>query len=234
MPLIACVDCKREISDRAPACPHCGCPVSAQPAPVRPDIENSKEVRELVTAVVVVTCPNLYSDKEVSDARNFLMKTVGQVPSTEEVVIGFGGEKVMLFIKEVIQSRQELLKETAEMMGIGSGCHLCGKPRSERDPKYDFSLAKNIEKTWGKAIATLALNVVTAPLGVVMTAGPGVKANLVRCRLVMCAKCGAKYKGFLGGINVPMEICRKHPSWNRLLAAGYLNFFDQAQTAEFK
>ena len=31
MPLVECPECKREISDRAASCPHCGCPVSRQP-----------------------------------------------------------------------------------------------------------------------------------------------------------------------------------------------------------
>lgn len=31
--LIACVDCGREISRRAPTCPHCGAPVAATPPP---------------------------------------------------------------------------------------------------------------------------------------------------------------------------------------------------------
>jgi len=26
VPLCVCPDCKREVSARAPACPHCGCP----------------------------------------------------------------------------------------------------------------------------------------------------------------------------------------------------------------
>lgn len=31
MALIECLECRREISDRAPACPHCGMPYSPQP-----------------------------------------------------------------------------------------------------------------------------------------------------------------------------------------------------------
>jgi len=30
MPLTICPDCEREVSDRAPSCPHCGCPMAAQ------------------------------------------------------------------------------------------------------------------------------------------------------------------------------------------------------------
>lgn len=29
MAIIACPDCQKEISSRAPACPHCGCPANA-------------------------------------------------------------------------------------------------------------------------------------------------------------------------------------------------------------
>lgn len=28
MPLIVCIDCDKDISDRIENCPHCGCPVS--------------------------------------------------------------------------------------------------------------------------------------------------------------------------------------------------------------
>ena len=37
MPLITCPDCKKEVSDRAPACPHCGAPIAkaAEPVPVK-------------------------------------------------------------------------------------------------------------------------------------------------------------------------------------------------------
>jgi len=31
MPLIACPECKREVSDRAASCPQCGCPLSPIP-----------------------------------------------------------------------------------------------------------------------------------------------------------------------------------------------------------
>jgi hypothetical protein len=29
MPLITCPDCGKQVSDRAPACPNCGCPISS-------------------------------------------------------------------------------------------------------------------------------------------------------------------------------------------------------------
>ena len=32
MSLIECPDCKKQVSDQAPACPHCGRPIAATPA----------------------------------------------------------------------------------------------------------------------------------------------------------------------------------------------------------
>lgn len=36
MALVNCIECGREISDKASACPHCGCPVEAAKAPIDP------------------------------------------------------------------------------------------------------------------------------------------------------------------------------------------------------
>ena len=41
MALIPCPECKREISDRAESCPHCGCPISKQPPRQVQTTENS-------------------------------------------------------------------------------------------------------------------------------------------------------------------------------------------------
>lgn len=43
MPLIECPDCKKQISDQAPACIHCGCPIQAAQftQPVKPGLDNS-------------------------------------------------------------------------------------------------------------------------------------------------------------------------------------------------
>ena len=42
MALIQCPECGKQISDRAPACPHCGCPLNAAPVSAPPD--RSKEI----------------------------------------------------------------------------------------------------------------------------------------------------------------------------------------------
>ena len=40
MALISCPECKREVSDRAESCPHCGCPLAAAP-----DVVGGRQVR---------------------------------------------------------------------------------------------------------------------------------------------------------------------------------------------
>lgn len=35
MALISCPECRRDVSDKAPACPHCGYPVGGQARPQR-------------------------------------------------------------------------------------------------------------------------------------------------------------------------------------------------------
>jgi len=45
MALIKCSECKREVSDRADACPHCGCPVS-QVSQERPRAAGPQERKE--------------------------------------------------------------------------------------------------------------------------------------------------------------------------------------------
>jgi hypothetical protein len=49
MALIACSDCGREVSDRAPACPQCGAPIAAQAAPAQTTTPGlGKDVRQKV------------------------------------------------------------------------------------------------------------------------------------------------------------------------------------------
>ena len=54
MALIACEECKREISDRAAACPHCGCPIAREPSePARPAEAKAAAKSERVPEVKV-------------------------------------------------------------------------------------------------------------------------------------------------------------------------------------
>lgn len=54
MPLIACPDCAREVSDAAPACPHCGRPFHAPPsAPSAAPTAAPKPIAGIVVACVL-------------------------------------------------------------------------------------------------------------------------------------------------------------------------------------
>lgn len=83
MALIICPECKREISDQAAACPHCGCPIT-KPAPdtettvqQSPQIEQSKPKKKgimiaavaLVVLVAVVFAGVQISKKRAEEAR---------------------------------------------------------------------------------------------------------------------------------------------------------------------
>ena len=56
MALIKCYECSREISDKAPACPHCGAPKEEQP----PQIEEA----EILESVAVVDEPEPVATKD--------------------------------------------------------------------------------------------------------------------------------------------------------------------------
>jgi hypothetical protein len=58
MALIPCYECEKEISDKAPACPHCGAPKEEQP----PQIEEA----EILESVAVVDKPESITQETVS------------------------------------------------------------------------------------------------------------------------------------------------------------------------
>ena len=60
MALVKCIECQKEVSDRAAACPHCGNPMSAAPAALTPietpvghavTIEATGKTQKMVEAV---------------------------------------------------------------------------------------------------------------------------------------------------------------------------------------
>ena len=56
--LIKCYECEKEISDKAPACPHCGAPKEEQP----PELEEA----EILESVAVVDEPEPITQETVS------------------------------------------------------------------------------------------------------------------------------------------------------------------------
>jgi len=196
--------------------------------------EFNPSVRELVKLVVTVEFSQMYSQAEVENARKLLVKNYGRVPTLDELGLKIGTDSITALAKEELSRRKIEIEDVMERMGIGSRCHLCGGERADEDPHYEFSLAKNLKKKWGGTLAKLAINVVTVPLGVVVAPrGPGLSADLARCRLVMCSSCGEQHKGVFGAINATKGECEKHPSWNRLVAAGFDRYFDKVETAKF-
>lgn len=191
-------------------------------------------VQELVRLVTMNEYPQMFSAAEIESAKKQLLKNYGRLPTLAELMQKLGEEAIGTLAKEVLSVRETELQEIAERMGVGSPCHLCGGARNDSDPHYEFSLARNVQKSWGGVVAKLALNVVTMPFGVVVAPkGPGLKANLARCRLVLCSSCGEQRKGIFGAIKATQEECQSHPSWNRLVSAGFNKYFDRVETAKF-
>lgn len=102
MPLIACPDCRREISDAAPACPHCGRPAlqqtqSAESAPTSPEIAaqsqstnsetNRKNLWLLILPVLIIPWlwhvkqDNKKSVQECVTRGVIYFKTIGSYPT---------------------------------------------------------------------------------------------------------------------------------------------------------
>lgn len=51
MALISCPECGKQISDRAPACPNCGCPISVAPV-VTPQVDRTQEIEKYLDLAV--------------------------------------------------------------------------------------------------------------------------------------------------------------------------------------
>ena len=177
----------------------------------------------------------MYPDADVARARTVLTKEIGRVPVLADLAQRYGAESTNAIAHEILSTRKAEIDDLVERMGHGSPCHLCKGPRKDNDPFYEFSLAKDIKKKWGGALAMLAVNVVTVPLGVVVgPRGPGLQATLARCRLVMCSSCANRHKNFFGVVHVTQAECSRHPAWNRLIDAGYNRYFDRVKTSQFK
>ena len=56
MPLVKCPDCEKEISDRAAACIHCGCPMTQENALATTSISNTPQVIPVGGAIMCPSC----------------------------------------------------------------------------------------------------------------------------------------------------------------------------------
>jgi hypothetical protein len=204
------------------------------------DAPLAEDVAELVQLATIVEEHTLWPRSLVSDARERLVQMCGHVPSLEQLAERASAEQVYGLAARVIEERDRVQHEIDEELGEGHPCHLCGTPRDHNDLDYLFGLAMMIShKThWAGAAGTLALNVVTIPLGAFVAALPGSssRAYIKRCRLVMCASCGNKRKGGFWNnheLKVSHGDCARHPSWKRLQAAGYTTFLDHRRLQQF-
>lgn len=194
----------------------------------------------IIELATIVEERAMFTMDQVADARHRLEHLCGNVPTLEQLAQRTSTELVYSFAARVVDERERVAKETAEELGETNACHLCGTYRDHNDLDYLFGLAKMIsQKTHvAGAAATLALNVLTLPLGVFVAAIPGTssRAYIKRCRLVMCAACGNKRKGGFWN-NHEMKVsrgdCSKHPSFNRLCEDGYTTFLDHRKLAQF-
>lgn len=193
---------------------------------------------ELVRLVVMSCFDDLCSQREMAADRHALVEKYGRVPDLHALGERFGEESVKRIAREWVTARIEFLREFMERIGTDSPCHLCGQPRRNEDPEYEFGLARNVQTQthWGGALGALALNVVTLPLGFAVAGRPGstTTANIAQCCLVLCARCGAMRRGFFGGLKVTRQACERHPSWSRLQAEGFTRYLDKDQLAEFR
>jgi hypothetical protein len=180
----------------------------------------------------------LWPDSEIADARHMLNVQFRREPTLEDLATSYGAEVVNAVAKHVITSRLAEVAQMAERMGHGSPCHLCGSPRTDTDPYYEFGLARILEEKteWGTAGAALAMNLLTLPFGIAVGAGPGksTRANIARCRLVLCHTCCKSRERFFSGLKISESDCAKHPSWNRLHNEGFDRFLDDRKLAQFR
>lgn len=201
------------------------------------EIKLDRQTFEAIRCATVVRENRLWPDKEVANARHILQVQFRSEPTLEQLAEKYGAEAVAAVAQHVIRSRIAEVQQVTERLGDGSPCHLCGSPRTPMDPSYEFGLARIVEEKteWGAAGAALALNLLTLPLGVAVGARPGksTRANIARCRLVMCASCGKKKTGWFSGLRLGESDCSRHPSWKRLKDEGFDRFLDDRELAKF-
>lgn len=200
-----------------------------------------ERLEQLVQLATIVEEHTLWPPAAVSEARERLTNLCGHVPSLEQLAEKTSADQVYGIAARVIEARDREKREMDEEMAVEcQKCHLCGGWRDHNDLDYLFGLARMVSSTtnWAGAAGALALNLLTAPLGVIVGALPGTssRAYIKRVRLVMCATCGNRRKGSFWNnheLKVSQQDCRKHPSWARLETAGYSTFLDQQRLQQF-
>jgi hypothetical protein len=202
-------------------------------------VQKREALVEVIRFVTKIAKPDHWPGSEVGEAHTWLTNVYGQVPTLEDLAEQFGEETVIGIANKALAERTAAVEDATERLGIGSNCHLCGATRAEQDPFYDFGLAHILSKKrdWASAAGTLAFNIVTVPLGVVVAPrgiSSSTTAKVARCRLVLCKGCGREHSSWLGTLKIAENDCSKHPSWARLVTSGYSKFLDSEELAKYR
>ena len=121
MALISCVECGKEISDRAKACPHCGVPLTDDAA-----IEPTSEVEEEEVEAEPIYCPNCRSKGKMAYATERYEK---EVPKGSRilawVLIVFGAPAVFVFVGIVLVAGGVLILQYGKKDAHFLYCETC-------------------------------------------------------------------------------------------------------------
>ena len=104
MPLITCSDCGREISNRAPACPHCGCPTQGTNIPTVPPVSGRSSPTLVPPVVSPAGIPSLAASRS----------SRWHDPPIYRAAIGLIGGVAAWLLAEVIGSGYEPANRTNE------------------------------------------------------------------------------------------------------------------------
>jgi hypothetical protein len=189
MALIKCYECEKEISDKAPACPHCGAPKEEQP----PQIEEAeilesvaaedepepitnrlgRIVREILTGHPVDRSVEMGSgmltERERVPVPTQSRQETASAPSTEPEPVATKDERFNLYVTLVVGA---FVWQIARTLGIGLGFLLAGIPMVLLH-RYG---KKQSPRVYAGIIAALFV-----VLWIAIAAGLGDEARLQRC-----------------------------------------------------
>jgi hypothetical protein len=207
-------------------------------------MDQAEEIRvdpktfHMIECATIIRHGELWPDPKIAAARSDLRGKFRREPTLEELAETYDAAIVAAVSNHVIVERVKEVQQAMVRMGHGAPCHLCATPRGDGAPYFEFGLAKILEnKTeWGDFGATMALNLLTIPLGFGVGARPGrsTTAQIVRCRLALCEACVKKRTGFFGGLKISEVDCAKHPSWVELHSEGFTKYLDPEELAKYR